>query len=460
MEVINLAAEALFHSLDKNHIDRARLLDHTGLTLEHFNRPKKYHSWDQFTQMYENCAQLIGEDLTAKEVGYYGIYNEKISSLRKIGTGFFDAKSIYWYIATLVSKHLFKDGVVFKYKKISSNQCFMEITIRSDLKDCPLLFKTYHQLFENIPTMLGLSKAKVHARISERRCEYNIFLLHSSFFKQVFSQLKHFFEAYKNSIELMSELETKSIELSKVIDEKSHLVRILSHDITNQVTVIDFNLMKIGKNESLPEDCKKHLKVANNSVHRMIDILKSVRSLEISYSSGINIQPVDMQTILQSLEEQFQSQLTKKNLTLFCINKIPENVFAMADAQSLNVNVLGNLISNAIKYSYPGSTIILEAYSADDKIMISVKDFGIGISELSRQKIFRDKIQNSLKGTDGEPGTGFGLSIVQNYVSLYGGKIEVHSNVPSGTIFTIELEAYFSHPLGHEKINAESISLH
>jgi signal transduction histidine kinase len=460
MEVINLAAAALFHSLDKHQVDRARLLDHTGLTLEHFNNQKKYHSWEQFTQMYENCALLIGEDQTAKEVGYHGIYNENISTLRKIGTGFFDAKSIYWYIASLVSKHLFKDGVVFKYKKISTNHVYMEIKIKPEMKDCPLLFMTYQYLFENIPTMLGLAKAKVEARISERRCEYNIHLVHSSFFKKVLSQYRHFLDAYKNSIVLMSELETKTIELSKLIEEKSQLVRILSHDITNQVTVIDFNLMKLEKNESLPEDCRRNLHIANNSVHRMIDILKSVRSLEISYSSGVNLRPVELQTIFSSLEEQFQPSLLKKNLTLFCSNKLPDNVYAMADAQSLNVNVLGNLISNAIKFSYAGSTIILETILKGDKIIISVKDFGIGMTEINRQKIFRDKIQSSSRGTNGELGTGFGLSIVHNYVSLYGGTIEVHSNIPSGSIFTIELDAYLPQNMASGNVNFVSSSIH
>ncbi|MDD4976981.1 MAG: sensor histidine kinase, partial [Bacteriovorax sp.] len=103
--------------------------------------------------------------------------------------------------------------------------------------------------------------------------------------------------------------------------------------------------------------------------------------------------------------------------------------------------VLGNLISNAIKFSKEGSLIILEAKMFKDKVLITIADQGIGLSPDERKNISTKKIRFSSTGTKGELGTGFGLGIVSTYVNQYGGKISASQNSPMGTIFTIELTA-------------------
>ncbi|MDD4974699.1 MAG: HAMP domain-containing sensor histidine kinase, partial [Bacteriovorax sp.] len=380
MEVLNLAVVALFESLERNQIDRNLLIEGTQLKIETLSKLKEKHSWDDFVKMYDNCARLLGPDKTAREIGYQGIYNENISVIRKIGTGLFDSKTIYWYIATFVAKHLYANNVTFKYTKIKSNHVVMEINIRPELKDCPLLLNTYTYLFENIPTVLGLSKAKVTTRISERRAEYNIYLGHTFFFKQLYSRLWNFIGGYNSSIVLMAELENQSIELSKLIEEKSQLLRILSHDISNQASVIDFYLKKVlNKGEITTED-QRLLNIAKNSSNRLSDILKNVQNLEISYIKGVTLAPVNLDSIFLSLVDNFRPQLSNKNIILRCNNELPFNVTAMADAKSLEINVLGNLISNAIKFSKEGSLIILEAKMFKDKVLITIADQGIGLS--------------------------------------------------------------------------------
>jgi signal transduction histidine kinase len=442
MELINLAAVALFKALDKHNIDRSLLIEGTGLKIDYLNEHHKKHRWDQFVRMYDNCAALIGPDETAKEIGYQGIYNEKIALIRKVGTGLFDVKTGYWYTATFVARHLYKESVVFKYKKNNDKQVTVEINIHPELADCPLLLQTYTHLFEILPTALGLPKARVVARITERRGEYTIYLKHTSYFKLIWKRFLSVFREDTSTVELITDLENQSIELSKVIDQKSQLLRILSHDISNQITIIDYYLKKTMRNEELSEEDHKYLSIAKNSSNKLYNILKNVQNLEITSLRGIDIVPVYIEKIFMSVEYDFQTQLEHKKITLKCRNELNSNVYVLAEASSLETNVLGNLMTNAIKFSPEGSTIELKARLVGEKVLITVSDQGMGIPFEERRSLFTKKIRNSSVGTSGEMGTGFGLGIVSQYVKLFNGRISVESNIPHGSVFVVELDAF------------------
>ena len=442
MELLNLSSVALLNALDKHKINRELLLDGTGLKLEYLADHHKKHGWDQFVKMYENCAALIGAEETVKEIAYHGIYNEDIAPIRKFGTGFLNVKTIYWYVANFVARHLFKETVVFKYQKINSKQVVMEITIHPDLRDCPLLFETYIHLFEILPTVLGLPKAKVSAKISERKAEYNIYLKHTSYFKLLWKRMVNVFNGNESTLELITDLENQSIELSKVIDEKSQLLRIVSHDIANQISIIDYYLKKTMRNEELNEEDQKYLSIAKNSSNKLYNILKNVQNMEVTSLRGVDIVPVDIESIFLHLEEDFQPQLNHKKITLKCRNELNPNVSVLAEASALETNVLGNLLTNAIKFSPEGTVIELRAKMLGEKVLISIIDQGMGIPFEERQSLFTKKLRSSSTGTFGEVGTGLGLGIVYSYVKLFNGKITVDLNVPHGSVFTVELDAF------------------
>lgn len=442
MELLNLSAVALFNALDKHKIDRHLLIEGTGLKMEYMSDHQKKHSWDQFVKMYDNCSKLIGPDLTAKEIGHFGIYNDNITLIRKVGTGMLNVKTLYWYTSTFVARHLFKDSVAFTYKKINSKQVSVEINIHPELSDCPLLLETYTHLFEILPTVLGLPKAKVSAKISERKGEYTVMLRHTSYFKLVWKRFMSIFSGDDSTIALITDLENHSIELSKIIDEKSQLLRIVSHDIANQISIVDYYLKKTLRNEELSDEDQKYLGIAKNSSNKLYNILKNVQNLELTSIRGIDIIPVDIENVFLSIADDFSPQLNHKKLTLKCKNELPPGIAVLAEVSSLETNVLGNLITNAIKFSPEGSYIELSAKLQDDKVLLSVADFGMGIPFEERQSLFTKKLRNSSVGTMGEVGTGFGLGIVLSYVKLFNGKISVELNEPHGSIFTVELDAY------------------
>lgn len=439
MTVLNLSATALFDSLTRNNFKKELLLEGTQLKIDHMMNVNKKHSWEEFIIMYENVARHLGSKNAAIEIAYHGLYNENMSTIRKFGSGMLDAKTIYWGIATFVSKHLFKECVTFKYTKKSSKQICMEINIHPDLQDCPLLLETYKYLFENVPTVLGLPKAYVSATISIRKGEYIVTLQHTSFLKYLYSRFIRPNEGHKNSIKLLSELENQSIQLSKLIEEKSELLRIMSHDISNSASLVDMTLRRVLKSESLNAHDRSGVEKAKKMSEQLCEILRNVQRLEVSRLKGVNVAPVDLDLVFKILGEKFRERLASKNIKLFLQNNLPLGVRVLAELSSLEASVLSNLMTNAIKFSNRDSSIILDASMDDDLALISIIDEGVGILPEHRVKLFEQKIRPSTPGTSGEEGTGFGLGIVNTYVQLYGGKISVEGNYPNGAIFKIHL---------------------
>ena len=122
----------------------------------------------------------------------------------------------------------------------------------------------------------------------------------------------------------------------------------------------------------------------------------------------------------------------------FEISLDDELLLAYMDAR-LIVQVIINLINNAVKYTPEGSHITLSAYSEGDKVAISVSDDGSGIADEAKEKIF-DMFYTANKGSgDARRGLGLGLALCKSIVQAHGGSITVEDNVPHGAVFKFTL---------------------
>jgi len=100
--------------------------------------------------------------------------------------------------------------------------------------------------------------------------------------------------------------------------------------------------------------------------------------------------------------------------------------------------VLENLISNAIKYSYPDSKVLISLYKTDGKINIEIKDEGQGIKPEEIPKLFGKFSKLSSRPTAGESSNGLGLWIVKRLTELMNGKISCESEAGKGSVFKLE----------------------
>ena len=131
--------------------------------------------------------------------------------------------------------------------------------------------------------------------------------------------------------------------------------------------------------------------------------------------------------------------------------QIQDEAIVFADSNMLNTT-LRNLISNAIKFSFSGSKIEIQAKIIADYAIVSVRDFGAGISPDNVTKLFALNRHFSTLGTNKEAGTGLGLMVCKEMVEKNGGEIWLKSELNVGTTFS------FTVPLAKEKQIEESLT--
>lgn len=132
------------------------------------------------------------------------------------------------------------------------------------------------------------------------------------------------------------------------------------------------------------------------------------------------------------------SLAVKKNIELQ--NTMPKNMKVNADINMVT-SVIQNLVSNALKFTPTDGTgkVVLHAEELDEYIRLTVRDTGLGMSKLRMDNVFEQKLAISMKGTDGEKGTGLGLVLCKRFVELNHGEIYVSSCEGEGTTFTVDL---------------------
>ncbi len=179
----------------------------------------------------------------------------------------------------------------------------------------------------------------------------------------------------------------------------------------------------------------KHITRIKSSVHNLTQILNDFLSLSKLEEGVVRNQPEFFDLVefsKDTMEEMRPMMKTGQNIFYKHIGNINK---AFLDKQLLK-NVLFNLISNAIKYSPEDREINFETHCENDKVIVIVRDQGIGIPKDDQQFLFQRFFR--AKNAGNEQGTGLGLNIVKKYIELMGGEIAYKSTVNEGTIFTIK----------------------
>ncbi len=234
-------------------------------------------------------------------------------------------------------------------------------------------------------------------------------------------------------------------ELHAKAAEAETLLHILCHDLQNSVGAAQGYLSLIERTD-LAAMSNEYLGETRATVSRAMMIIDHVRELR-ALTTGkhrLEIVRVPLPGCFQAVASVFRMKLAEKRITLAAPEAI-DTQMAVAVEEVTFVNcVLNNVVSNAIKFSHPGSTIRLAVSDLGSMVRISLQDDGIGMSEVLLANLFRTDQPTSRPGTAGELGTGFGMPLVKQYVELYGGSIHVESREDdagrdSGTTVHLEL---------------------
>lgn len=230
-------------------------------------------------------------------------------------------------------------------------------------------------------------------------------------------------------------------------NELREMVQILCHDLSNPLGAV-ISCFELAEYD--PDYLRQNKHLILDYLRRQYDIIGLVRELRaIAEEKAVfSLAPVDLAWAVNESIETLQYQLDRKNIRV--VVSLDEKTFVLAEKVSLVNSVLNNLLTNAIKFSYPASTINLNAEKKDGKVLLSVTDQGIGIPDDLMKRIYSIDRRSTRFGTMGEKGTGFGIPLVKKFVSEYSGTMEIRSKDENdfpkdhGTCITIILNEALS----------------
>lgn len=229
--------------------------------------------------------------------------------------------------------------------------------------------------------------------------------------------------------------EAKQIEKSK-----QRFLSMISSNLMAPLHSISNSLQAIVKRQPsrLSEKAAKRLNSASSNLERLVSLVDELFELNASNTADIQVKKIEstVDDVIRRAAQDVESLAQKKRIELK-VNSA--NMRWMVDPNRI-VQVLVNLISNAIKFSPEGSTILISSQIDGEYIKCSVQDQGRGIPEEQRGKIFERFSQTEVADGKRSAGTGLGLPICKTIIEKHGGTIDVESDGKGSTFwFTIPL---------------------
>ncbi len=231
-------------------------------------------------------------------------------------------------------------------------------------------------------------------------------------------------------------------ELINLNKEKDMLVNIVSHDLRTPLGQIKMLVQLFNMTPTeLTDDQAMYLTEIENSSDRLIQMtsrILNVHALEAKQIKLVN-EVLDLDEVVEYVAQSFQAVSAEKDIEI--ILEVEDGYHFVEIDKNYMIQVLENLISNAIKFSESGKRIVLHVESQDAKTYVIVQDHGPGLSENDQKKLFGRFQKLSAKPTAGEASTGLGLSIVKKYVEAMNGRIHCESELGVGTKFIITFDS-------------------
>ncbi len=242
-------------------------------------------------------------------------------------------------------------------------------------------------------------------------------------------------------ITLQRELAKRNAELERTNNQKNWFMGMAAHDLRNPLSAIlaysEFLLDEAT--DVLEEEQLDFLSLIHSSVQFMLQLVNDLLDVSAIESGQLqlNLQPTNLVDLMERNVALNQILAAKKqvHLTFHHAENIPNIALDGARIEQ----VLNNLISNAVKFSDPGSSVELYVTRQDNRAIISTRDEGPGIPAAELDSMFRWLGRTSVRSPAGEKSSGLGLTIAQRIVQEHQGEIWVESQAGQGATFYVAL---------------------
>lgn len=238
----------------------------------------------------------------------------------------------------------------------------------------------------------------------------------------------------------LNQLNETNAELQQANATKDKFFSIIAHDLRSPFNSI------IGFSDLLAEQIKmkdvegidKYAQIIIESSNKAMDLLMNLIEWSRSETGRMNFNPelLNIEHFVHEIIPLYDNIAEQKSITIK--HNLPHNVSVLADKAMIST-VLRNLIANAIKFTMPGGEVTISGVKQHNKILFSISDTGVGISQDNMERLFRLDQSCSTLGTGKEKGTGLGLILCKEFVEKHDGKIRVESQENVGSTFYFTL---------------------
>jgi signal transduction histidine kinase len=268
-------------------------------------------------------------------------------------------------------------------------------------------------------------------------------------------------ESHQQLSQALREIQLQNTELSDLNQEKNMILGMVSHDLKNPIGAVQgLSEMMVGE-DFTEEQYKEFASVILETSNRMFALVKNFLDVARAEDGRMRMTLIqfDITNVIEMALESFRRQAFEKSITIHYDK--PTSPATVYGDESLVMQVLDNLISNAIKYTPPGKDIAvniaelqilrhnvtlfnddmdtLDASAFVKCVRISITDEGPGLTDLDKTKLFGKFARLSAQPTGGESSTGLGLAITKRLVELMKGRVWCESEFGFGSRFTVEL---------------------
>lgn len=236
--------------------------------------------------------------------------------------------------------------------------------------------------------------------------------------------------------EAIQALRKKKEAAERASQDKSHFLAVASHDLRQPLHALGLYVAELQRKvlgtglQNLVGQVEQSIENLSALLNALLDISKLDAGVVVSH-----MQICDIGSILEHVAADYQMLAHLKNIRLVVR---PCTGYVTSDPQLLD-RILGNLVSNAIRYTRPNGCVLIACRKRGRHLRIEVRDNGVGISKADQANVFREFFQSSQTQLDANKGLGLGLAIVDRLVELLGHRIELRSVPGVGSVFALEV---------------------
>lgn len=215
----------------------------------------------------------------------------------------------------------------------------------------------------------------------------------------------------------------------------------VSHDLRSPLTSMKGFLTALLDGTIPPEKHEKYLTIVLEETSRLTRITEGIADLSLAQNNTISLDIInfDLNNMIREIITIMEPQLNEKKIVINAI--YAEKVTMVSGDRDKIARVFQNLINNAIKFSYSDKYIEVETTlnTNNNKVLVSVKDEGIGMSPEEQQHVFERFYKADVTRNEVKEGSGLGLAIVREFLFAHGEDISVKSTLAKGTTFVFSL---------------------